>query len=111
MIDLLKKIISDFHTQKLPKFKKRELKVPLDLDKILTIIGPRRAGKTWYLYQLIKELEDAGVKREQILYLNFEDERLDFSNNYDLIIEAWLELYPNLKLEDLYIFYDEITKI
>ena len=83
MIDLLKKIISDFHTQKLPEFKKRKLKIPLDLNKILTIIGPRRAGKTWYLYQLIKELEDTGVKREQILYLNFEDERLDFSNNYD----------------------------
>ena len=111
MIDLLKKIISDFHSQELPKFKKRELKVPLNLGKILTIIGPRRAGKTWYLFQLIKELEDNDVKREQILYFNFEDERLDFSNNYDLIIEAWLELYPNLKLEDLYIFYDEIQEI
>jgi len=111
MIDLLKKIISDFHAQKLPEFKKRELKIPLDLNKILTIIGPRRAGKTWYLYQLIKELEDTGVKREQILYLNFEDERLDFSNNYDLIIETWLELYPNLKLDDLYIFYDEIQEL
>ena len=111
MLDLLKQIISDFHSQELPNFKNRELKVPIDLGKILTITGPRRAGKTWYIFQLIKELEDNGVPREQILYLNFEDERLEFSNNYDLIIEAWLELYPNLKVEDLYIFYDAIQEI
>ena len=111
MINLLKQIISDFHSQELPKFEKRELKVPLNLGKILTIIGPRRAGKTYYLYQLIAELEDSGIKRKQILYLNFEDERLNFSNNYDLIIETYLELYPDLKLDDLYIFYDEIQEI
>jgi len=111
MIDLLKQIISDFHSRNLPEFKKRKLKVPLNLDKIITIIGPRRAGKTWYLFQLITELENAGVKREQILYINFEDERLDFSNNYDLIIQAWLELYPEFSLADLYIFFDEIQEL
>ena len=111
MINLLKQIISDFHSQNLPEFKNRELKVPLNLNKILTIIGPRRAGKTWYIFQLISELETAGIKREQILYINFEDERLNFSNNYDLIIEAWLELYPEFQLKDLYIFYDEIQEL
>ncbi len=111
MINLLKQIISDFHSQNLPEFKNRELKVPLNLNKILTIIGPRRAGKTWYMFQLISELETSGIKREQILYINFEDERLNFSNNYDLIIEAWLELYPEFQLKDLYIFYDEIQEL
>ena len=111
MIKIIKTIIKDFHLRSLPPFKPRHLKVPLDLGKIITIIGPRRAGKTYYLFQLIESLEKAGIKREQILYLNFEDERLDFDAGYDQILDAYLELYPDQKLDDLYIFFDEIQEI
>jgi uncharacterized protein len=111
MKKIIKTIIKDFHLRSLPPFKLRHLKVPLDLGKIITIIGPRRAGKTYYLFQLIESLEKAGIKREQILYLNFEDERLDFDAGYDQILDAYLELYPDQKLDDLYIFFDEIQEI
>ncbi|MDO9585227.1 MAG: AAA family ATPase, partial [Syntrophales bacterium] len=37
------------------------------------VIGMRRAGKTWFCYQKIKELIASGIKKEEILYLNFED--------------------------------------
>ena len=111
MKDILKKIFLDFHAKTLPVFYERDLKVPLTIDKIISIIGPRRSGKTWYLYQLISELEATGVPRRQIIYVNFEDERLNFDNNYDLIIEAWRELYPNHVDEKLYIFYDEIQEL
>ncbi|MBS7612305.1 ATP-binding protein [Candidatus Bathyarchaeota archaeon] len=60
----------------------RELKVPRRKDKIISIIGPRRAGKTYYFYQLMKE------RREHSLYLNFEDLRLmdvDFREIRDLV--------------------------
>ncbi len=111
MKQILKTIIKDFHLRPLPPFKPRHLNVPLDLGKIITIIGPRRAGKTWYLFQLIASLEKVGIKREQIFYLNFEDERLDFDAGYDQILDAYLELYPDQKLDDLYIFFDEIQEI
>jgi len=111
MKQALKTIIKDFHLKPLPPFKPRHLNVPLDLGKIITIIGPRRAGKTWYLFQLIESLEKGGIKREQIFYLNFEDERLDFDAGYDQILDAYLELYPDQKLDDLYIFFDEIQEI
>ncbi len=111
MKQILKTIIKDFHLRSLPPFKLRHLKVPLDLDKIITIIGPRRAGKTWYLFQLMASLEKAGVKREQLLYLNFEDERLDFDAGYDQILDAYLELYPDQKTDDIHIFFDEIQEI
>jgi len=78
MKQILKRIIKDFHVKPLPPFKPRRLNVPLDLGKIITIIGPRRAGKTWYLFQLMASLEKIGIKKEQILYLNFEDERFDW---------------------------------
>ena len=110
MKNILKKIILDFHEKDLPKFKTRDLKIP-NIKKIISIIGPRRSGKTWYLYQLIKELEENGIDRKQIIYINFEDERLIFDNNYDLILEAWRELYPDKINEDLYLFYDEIQEL
>jgi len=111
MKQILKTIIKDFHLKPLPPFKPRHLAVPLDLDKIITIIGPRRAGKTWYLFQLMASLEKLDIKREQILYLNFEDERLDLDTGYDQILDAYLELYPDQKLDELYIFFDEIQEI
>ncbi|MBC8440833.1 MAG: ATP-binding protein [Deltaproteobacteria bacterium] len=111
MKQILKTIIKDFHLKPLPPFKPRHLAVPLDLDKIITIIGPRRAGKTWYLFQLMASLQKLDIKREQILYLNFEDERLDLDTGYDQILDAYLELYPDQKLDELYIFFDEIQEI
>lgn len=111
MKKILKTIIKDFHSRPLPPFKTRHLDVPLDLRKIITIIGPRRAGKTWYLFQIMANLEKSGIKREQILYLNFEDERLDFDAGYDQILDAYLELYPDQKTDTLYIFFDEIQEI
>jgi len=111
MKQILKTIIKDFHLRPLPPFKTRHLNVPLDLGKIITIIGPRRAGKTWYLFQLMARLEKIGIKREQIFYLNFEDERLDLDVGYDQILDAYLELYPDQKLDELYIFFDEVQEI
>jgi len=111
MKQILKTIIKDFHLTPLPPFKPRNLKVPLDLDKIVTIIGPRRAGKTCYLFQIMASLEKAGIRREQLLYINFEDERLDFDAGYDQILDACLELYPDQKTDDIYIFFDEIQEL
>jgi uncharacterized protein len=111
MKNILKKIISDFHSNSGPHFKYRKKKIPLNIDKIITIIGPRRAGKTYSLFQIIETLLKKGVPKSHILYLNFEDERLEFNKNYDIIIDAWLELYPNLDIANSWIFFDEIQEI
>jgi uncharacterized protein len=111
MKQILKRIISDFNVAPLPSFHPRALRVPLDLDKIVTIVGPRRAGKTWYFYQLISTLEDRGVERRQIIYINFEDERLEFEGGYDQIIDAFMELNPEQALGEIYIFFDEIQEL
>lgn len=111
MKSILKRIIKDFHNRPLPDFKPRHADVPLNLDKIITIVGPRRAGKTYYLFQLINKLERQGVARNQILYINFEDERLELEGRHDLIIEAYLELYPELDLSLSYFFFDEIQEL
>jgi predicted AAA+ superfamily ATPase len=48
----------------------------LQKHNVFSVIGPRRAGKTWFLYQWMRDLLAAGVPRGNLLYLNFEDERL-----------------------------------
>jgi len=111
MKNILKRIIKDFHSKPFPKLQKRELDVPLDLNKIISIIGPRRAGKTFYLFHLMMKLEELGVKRNQLLYINFEDERLEFEKRYDLIVESYLELYPDIDLNSCYFFFDEIQEL
>jgi uncharacterized protein len=108
---VLKRIIADFHQLTLPVFRCRELEVPLNLEKIITIIGPRRAGKTYYLYQIMGELEKRGIARHQMLYLNFEDERLVLDGDNDLIFDAYRELYPNQDLSQVYLFFDEIQEL
>ncbi len=109
MKEILKRIFSDFGEKKIEVIE-RETILPEIKDKIHVIIGPRRAGKTYYLYQIIQKLLKKGVGLNNILFLNFEDERLDFENvrNYDIIFEAFLELYPDTQLSQLHIFFDEI---
>jgi predicted AAA+ superfamily ATPase len=107
----LKRIIADFHQNPLPEFRRRALEVPVHLKKIISIVGPRRAGKTFYLYQIMTDLEQSGVAREQMLYINFEDERLDLEGNNDIILDAYRELYPDQDLNRLYIFFDEIQEL
>jgi predicted AAA+ superfamily ATPase len=111
MKQILKNIIKDFHLRSLPSFKVRQLQVPLDLGKIVTIVGPRRAGKTWYFFQLMAALEERGGQKKQFIYLNFEDERLELESNYDQILGAYLELYPEQELEEIYLFFDEIQEL
>ena len=111
MKTILKRIIADFHQISLPAFRRRELYVPLNLEKIITIIGPRRAGKTYYLYQIMGELEKQGFARHQMLYLNFEDERLVLDGDNDLIFDAYRELYPDQDLAQVYVFFDEIQEL
>ena len=111
MKTVLKRIIADFHQASLPAFRRRALEVPLNLEKIVTIIGPRRAGKTFFLYQVMTDLEDLGVARREILYLNFEDERLDLAGDNDLIFDAYRELNPDQDLSRVYFFFDEIQEL
>jgi hypothetical protein len=47
MIELFKTLIADFHARGMPRdIFQRDLEIPLDVAKIISIIGPRRAGKT-----------------------------------------------------------------
>ncbi len=110
--ELLKQIIRDFHLAPLPKLNRRALVVPVDTGKIITLVGVRRSGKTSYLFNLIEDLLVRGVPLAGILYVNFEDERLDLkTEELDLLLQAYRELYPDVNIEGCWFFFDEIQNI
>jgi hypothetical protein len=57
------------------------------------------------------ELEKLGFKKTGMLYLNFEDERLELQGDYDQIFDAYRELYPYHDLSHLFLFFDEIQEL
>ena len=109
--ELIKQIIRTFHLSKKFDVIARDIEIPINTNKIITLIGVRRSGKTYILYDIINKLQKS-VPKEQILFINFEDERLDLkADELDLILQSYKELYPNLNLSDSYLFFDEIQNI
>jgi predicted AAA+ superfamily ATPase len=109
-------IIKEFHETPLPDLIKRDGIFDLtvldsSVNKVITIIGPRRAGKTFLLFQIIKELLGKNIGITDILYINFEDERITPLKGEMLqaILDAYLELYP--KREKPLVFLDEIQNV
>jgi len=113
MKDLFKYLIKEFHEEELPELIERDLNVNIvtKVKKAIIIMGPRRAGKSYYLFQLIKRLVQNKVDKKEIVYINFEDNRIPFLRREDLnsIPEAHQELYPDTN--DTYYFLDELQNI
>ena len=108
----IKSIILENQGLDFPLIIPRNIAIPTDLDIIVSLIGARRSGKTYILYETIKTLLKQGIKKEQILFINFEDERLNLDREkLDLIIQAYTELFPELALKDCYFFFDEIQNV
>jgi predicted AAA+ superfamily ATPase len=73
------------------------------------IVGIRRAGKSTLLYERARDLVAEGVDWDQIIYLNFEDERLlGFTlADFDDVVSTAAALTDG----EPYFFFDEIQNI
>ena len=84
---------------------------PLTIEPTVNyvLIGLRRAGKTYMLYQTIRHLLNEGHKKEEILFVNFEDERINDIRKEELqdILDAYRELFDTQPI----VFLDEIQNI
>ncbi|TAH03104.1 MAG: ATP-binding protein [Sphingobacteriales bacterium] len=111
-IETIKVLIANYHKSIKKVFVSRDYVLPLTLNKIITVIGPRRSGKTALLQFAAQKLVKDGVKATQIIYINFEDERLLLlAKDLDKILQAYSEMYPNQELADCYFFFDEIQNV
>lgn len=73
------------------------------------LVGARRAGKSYLLYGKIQELINGGHSWDEIVYLNFEDERLAGMEMSDL--NMILEVHAGLSDKRPILFLDEIQNI
>ncbi len=85
----------------------------LDIRHVVAISGARRSGKSYIFRQLIKHLIDSGVKRENILQVNFEDPFFISLRNDISIFENLYSEFLNIKnpAGKVYLFLDEIQNI
>ncbi|MDR2148700.1 MAG: ATP-binding protein [Tannerella sp.] len=85
---------------------------PLELEQTANyvFIGLRRAGKSYLMVQHIQNLIAAGeITMENVLYVNFEDERIASIQAKDLglLLEAYAEIFDGKPI----VFLDEIQNI
>jgi len=111
--ELFAELVADSQSLKLPELTPRNIELPSLPGKVDAVIGMRRSGKTYFLFQQIRQLIEKGIDRNRILYVNFEDERLlplDASELHHLP-EALYTRFPHLVGQECWFFLDEIQNV
>lgn len=111
--DLLRLLIGEQRESQRIQYVRRNYELPLSNEKIFSIIGVRRSGKTVFLKQVIDDLISKGSSEDQILFLNFEDDRLFPTSGQDLarLLELFYEIFPDNHNSTCHIFLDEIQNV
>ena len=73
--DILRQVIAD-QLEIVRKADIVEREYSFDKDSNYVLVGLRRAGKSTMMYRIAQDLVASGVEWNQIIYVNFEDERL-----------------------------------
>ena len=85
----------------------RSIEPKISREFVNAIIGPRRAGKTFFLFSLIKKLKP---EDEDFLFINLEDDEIKNLSRNEIVrcIQKHVEIYGN---EPKYLFFDEIQNL
>ena len=99
----LKMVIREFHESAIPDLIKRKTLFDVStlhspINKVVTIIGPRRAGKTYFLFQIMKALMRKGFHLTDILYINF-DFQFGFTKVFGKGIYIWIIICFNISVK------------
>lgn len=105
--EILKTIVLD-NQREIP----RHIVVPRDFEFDnfnYVFVGIRRAGKSYLLYQRMQQLLASGIGWDEMMYINFEDERLENfkTEDFNLLLEVHMEMYAKRPV----LFLDEIQNI
>ena len=105
---ILKQILRD-NQQEVERYVVEPRELNLDDFPCHVLVGVRRSGKSYMLYHYIQQLLASGRKWDEMLYLNFEDERLENfgTEDFNLLLECHQEMYGKRPM----LFLDEIQNI
>lgn len=95
--DIIKQIILN-QQEFISQVKLLPRKVSIEENGNYVFVGIRRAGKTYMLYQHIQQLLKDGHSKQEILFINFEDERITDIKKEELhlIVECYKEMFAHL---------------
>lgn len=90
----------------------RALPEPARFNLVHIITGMRRCGKTFYLFQLMNDLLQAGVPANRMFYFDFSDARLQPTDSDTLlsVVEEYWRVVPEARQEGCYLFLDEVQE-
>ena len=73
------------------------------------LVGVRQAGKSYMLYKRARQMMAAGYRQEDMVYINFDDERLMgmTAGELDLILQAYQSVYNRTPV----LLFDEIQNV
>ena len=105
---ILKQILRD-NQQEVERYVVEPRGLSLDGFPCHVLVGVRRAGKSYMLYHVIQQFLTQGHKWDEMLYLNFEDERLENfgTDDFNRLLECHQEMYGKRPM----LFLDEIQNI
>ena len=105
---ILKQILRD-NQQEVERYVVEPRELALDGFPCRVLVGVRRTGKSYMLYHYIQQLLAAGHKWDEMLYLNFEDERLENfdTEDFNKLLECHQEMYGKRPM----LFLDEVQNI
>ncbi len=111
-INDFKYVLTLWKDMKLPEVIERKIELDLDADKVIVIAGVRRSGKTSLMFQHIKELMKRKVTKDNVIYVNFENERLIATKATDMddLLVAHSQIF-NPVGGTIYLFLDEIQNV
>ena len=115
----VEEIIRENQMRPLPPLTPRDLDITETRGLACVVIGMRRSGKTYRLYQEMHSLLATGVKPDRLLYMNFDDSRV-----HELIeaatspmaflhtlVETFNRLCPTARTDGAYFFFDELQEV
>ena len=71
-----------------------------DSEMVKVLTGIRRCGKSTIMRQIIEELEEKGIPKDRIIYINFEDYKYRNLGNPDHLYE-----YVEQQIKDDHKYY------
>ena len=111
--DIFKTLIAQKQTEMPFSVIDRDVSLPIDGNEIITVPGVRRCGKSTLMEIAINRLLANGVRKENILWIGFDDERIKYmtAEELDLVLQAYREMYPATELKDVWMFFDELPLV
>ena len=107
--------LQEFREDGIPAYSDRIFNSTFYKDMVMTLVGVRKAGKTYATYQVVDQMVKAGDLQgiDQVCYLHFDDECLmTFGvNQLSQIDESLLQINPDIHSRRVLYVFDEIHKI